>query len=253
MAAVRRLMTLAVLAVALAGTASCVDISGPVTPVTTPSATGSETASGAPGPSTVVTAATTPAAGASYPGTAQGYAEAVLQAWRIKQFTRLTDLTSPAVLTQLQTTGNIESDWSFVNCQGAAGSSYCQYLNGDGDSATLRLDNQLLGRAHAATEVKLDLTTYSNNAVEYVKAFIEAWRNANTKRMTTLANATEVTYFTHYAPPGAYSTCATLAGGTASVRVYNADGLNYTLNVSVATLGAKHAITGHATTPAACP
>ena len=246
MAAARRLMTLAVLAVALGATASCVDISGPVT---TPSSTASETAQ----PSTVASATTTPTAAASYPGTAQGYAEAVLQAWRIRQFTRLTDLASPEVLTQLQTTANIETDWSFVNCQGAAGSSYCQYVNGDGDSATLRLDNQLLGRAHAATEVKLDLTTYSNNAVEYVKAFIEAWRNANTKRMATLANATEVTYFTHYTPPGAYSTCATLAGGTANVRVYNPDGLNYTLTVSVATLGAKQAITGHATTPAACP
>lgn len=255
MAAARRLMTAAVLAVALAGTASCVDITGPATPVTTPSSTASDTASDTASetaePSTVVSGTTTPAA--SYPGTAQAYAEAVLLAWRIRQFTRLTDLTSPEVLAQLQTTANIEFDWSFINCQGAAGSSYCQYLNGDGDSATLRLNNQLLGRAHAATEVKLDRTTYSNNAVEYIKAFIEAWRNANTKRMAALASATEVTYFTHYTPPGAYSTCATLAGGTASVRVYNADGLNYTLTVSVATLGAKHAITGHASMPAACP
>ena len=250
MAAARRLVTLAVLAATLAATASCVEASGPVNPITTPSASASET----PTPSTVVTATSTPTtAVVAYPATAQGYAEAVLQAWRSRQFTRLTDLTTPEVLTQLQTTGNIETDWSFVNCQGAAGSSYCQYVNSDGDSATLRLNNQRLGTAHAATEVKLDLTTYSNNAVEYVKAFIEAWRNANTKRMATLANAAEVSYFTHYTPPGAYSTCATLAGGTANVRVYNPDGLNYTITVSVATLGAEHAITGHATTPAACP
>jgi hypothetical protein len=31
--------------------------------------------------------------------------------------------------------------------------------------------------------------------------------------------------------------------------VYNADGLNYTLTVAVATLGSKHAITGHAAWP----
>jgi hypothetical protein len=252
MAAARRLAVLAVLAATLVGTASCVDTSGPTT------ATPAVTASGSAEPSTVVTpdpavTTTAPAVGSSYPTSAQAYAEAVLQAWRLKQFTRVSDLTSATVLTQLQTTANIETDWSFVNCQGAAGSSYCLYLNGDGDAATLRLENQQLGRAHATTEVKLDLTTYSNNAVEYVKAFIEAWRTANTKRMGVLANTTEVAYFTHYAPPGAYSTCATLASGTASVRVYNADGLNYTLTVSVATLGAKHAITGHATTPAACP
>jgi hypothetical protein len=250
MAAARRLVALTLLAATLAGTASCVDTGGPLPPATTPSPTTSDT----PTPSSVVTATSTPTAAAtSYPATAQAYGEAVLQAWRLKQYTRLTDLAAPEALTQLQTTGNIETDWSLVNCQGAAGSSYCQYLNSDGDSATLRLDNQRLGRAHAATEVKLDLTTYSNNAIEYVKAFIEAWRNANTRRMATLGNPTEVSYFTHDTPPAAYSTCATLAGGTASVRVYNADGLNYTLTVSVATLGAKHAITGHVTTPAACP
>jgi hypothetical protein len=71
--------------------------------------------------------------------------------------------------------------------------------------------------------------------------------------MTVLANAAEVEYFTHYTPPGAYSTCATLSAGTASVRIYNSDGLNYTLTVAVATLGGKHAITGHAGTPASCP
>jgi hypothetical protein len=248
MAAARRLITLIVLAATLAGAASCVDTSGPTTPapaVSEPASPSSAEPSSPP---------TTPAAAApSYPSSAQGYAEAVLQAWRLRLFTRVSDLTTPEVLTQLQTTANIETDWSLVNCQGAAGSSYCQYLNGDGDSATLRLENQRLGTAHATTEVKLDLTTYSNNAVEYVKAFIEGWRNANIKRMTTLANQTEVEYFTHSTPPGTYSTCATLAGGTASVRVYNTDGLNYTLTVGVSALGTKHAITGHVTVPAACP
>lgn len=251
MAAARRLITLAVLAATLATTASCVDTSGPTTP-SPPAPTDSADPTSA-GPSSPATSTSAAAAAPSYPASAQGYAEAVLQAWRLRLFTRVSDLASPEVLTQLQTTANIETDWSLVNCQGAAGSSYCQYLNGDGDSATLRLDNQLLGKAHATTEVKLDLTTYSNNAVEYVKAFIEGWRNANTKRMATLANQPEVGYFTHYAPPGNYSTCATLAAGTASVRVYNSDGLNYTLTVAVALLGTKHAITGHALVAAACP
>ena len=40
---------------------------------------------------------------------------------------------------------------------------------------------------------------------------------------------------------------------TARVRVYHSDGLNYTVVVSVAALGGKHAITGHSETPAACP
>jgi hypothetical protein len=174
-------------------------------------------------------------------------------AWRTNQQTRLADLVTPTVLGQLQAAGTIEPNWAYIDCQGAAGSSYCRFLNADGDAVTLRLDHQLLGKAHATSEVKLDLTTYSNNAVEYVKAFVEAWRNANTQRMATLANQTEVDYFTHYVPPAAYLTCATFASGRASVRVYNVDGLNYTLDVTVAALGGKHAITGHSASPAACP
>jgi len=229
---------------------ACLNTEAPLTP--SPAVSASETAS-----PTATTAAPTksapPSPTASFPASARLYAEAVLLAWRTKQYGQLGELTTPAVLSQLQTTANVEPNWAYVNCQGAAGSSYCLFINGDGDAITLRLDNQLLGKARATTEVKLDQTTYSNNAVEYVKAFIEGWRNANTKRMAALANQGEVEYFTHYTPPGTYSTCATLSGGTASVRVYNSDGLNYTLTVSVATLGSKHAITGHAAVAAACP
>ena len=249
MAAARRLLSALMAAGVLVGATACLNTSGPATPVTTPSASSAEPTSTA-----VTTAATSSApAAASYPSTAQAYAEALLQAWRLRQFSRVGDLAVPEVLSQLQTAPDIETDWTFVKCEGAAGSSYCQYLNGDGDSATLRLSNQQLGKAHATTEVILDRTAYSNNAVEYVKAFVEAWRNGNPKRMETLANPTEVSYFTHYTPPETYSTCATLTAGTASVRVYSAAGLNYTITVAVATLGSKHAITGHASTPAACP
>jgi len=237
----------------LLAASACINAESPLTP--SPAVSGSESAGPASptaSPTKSATAAT-PSPTATFPASARLYAEAVLLAWRTKQYSQLSELTTTAVLSQLQTTANVEPNWTYVDCQGAAGSSYCLFINADGDAVTVRLDNQLIGRARAATEVKLDQTTYSNNAVEYVKAFIEAWRNANTKRMAALANQGEVDYFTHYTPPGAYSTCATLSGGIASVRVYNADGLNYTLTVAVATLGSKHAITGHAAVAAACP
>jgi hypothetical protein len=232
----------------LLGSAACVNSSGPVTP--SPSVTVSSE------PATTTTVAPTSAsatiASSVFPGTARLYAEAVLLAWRTNQQTRVTELVAPTVLSQLQTTTNAEPNWVYASCQGTAGSTYCQFLNGDGDAITLRLENQLLGKPRAVTEVKLDLTMYSNNAVEYVKSFIEAWRNANTKRMAVLANQSETEYFTHYTPPGTYSTCATLSGGVSNVRVYNADGLNYTLTIAVALLGGKHAITGHSATTPAC-
>ena len=242
----RRLITGVVAAgLVLLATAACANTANPA-----PSP--SVTTSAAPATSTAVPTSAAPTASAVFPSTARLYAEAVLLAWRMNQQTRVAELVAPTVLSQLQTTGNLEPNWAYGSCQGAAGSSYCQFVNGDGDAVTLRLENQLLGKPHATTEVKLDLTTYSNNAIEYVKAFIEAWRNANTKRMATLSNQAEVEYFTHYTPPGPYLICAVLSGFAASVRVYNADGLNYTLSVSVPTLGNKHAITGHSATPATC-
>jgi hypothetical protein len=229
------------------GATACTNTAGPVTPSPSPSTSSA--------PATTTSAAPTSAAPTptvSYPSTARLYAEAVLLAWRTNQRTRLAELVTPTVLSQLQTTSNVEPNWTYVSCEGTAGSTYCQFLNGDGDAVILRVENLSLGKPNATTEVKLDLTTYSNNAVEYVKAFIEAWRNANTRRMAILANQTEVEYFTHYTPPGTYSTCATFAAPTASVRVFNAEGLNYTLTVAVALLGEKHAILGHSATPASC-
>ncbi len=243
-----RLLSSLLAATVLLGLTACATNNAPVTA----SPTGSASPTAAP-TTAASTPSATPTASADFPSTARLYGEAVLLAWRSNQLTRLGDLVTSTVLSQLQSTGAIEPNWAYLECQGAAGSSYCQFRNGDGDAVTVRLDNQLLGKAHATTEVKLDLTTYSNNAVEYVKAFIEAWRNANTKRMATLANQTEVDYFTHYVPPETYSTCATITSGFANVRVYNADGLDYTLTIAVATLGNKHAITGHSATAAACP
>jgi hypothetical protein len=243
----RRLLTIVLAAgLVLLGSAACANSPGPVTP------SPSSTTSLAPATTSAGPTSAAPTASAAFPSSARLYAEAVLLAWRTNQQSRLAELVSPTVLSQLQTTTNVEPNWVYASCQGAAGSTYCQFLNGDGDAATLRLENQLVGEPHAATEVKLDLTTYSNNAVEYVKSFIEAWRNANTRRMAVLANQSEVEYFTHYTPPGTYSTCATLSGGITSVRVYNTDGLNYTLTLAVALLGGKHAITGHTATAPAC-
>ena len=125
----------------LLGSAACANSSGPVTP--NPSVTASSE------PATTTTAAPTSAsattASSVFPGTARLYAEAVLLAWRTNQQTRVAELVAPTVLIQLQTTTNAEPNWVYASCQGTAGSTYCQFLNGDGDAVTLRLDNQLVG------------------------------------------------------------------------------------------------------------
>jgi hypothetical protein len=135
--------------------------------------------------------------------------------------------------------------WNFQTCDGAAGSSYCSFASNDGDVITLRMVNTSLGKPHAVAEVKVDPTVYATNATEYAQAFIEAWRNANTRRMLALSSQAEVDYFTHYTPPDAYIVCGVQTGDAWSVRIYNVLGVNYVVRVADPILGNKHAITGH--------
>ena len=183
---------------------------------------------------------------AGYPAAARGYAEAVLAAWTLQQTGRLADLTTPPALQQLgQVTGEVDPNWIFQQCDGAAGSSYCAFANGDGDVVTVRVLNQYVGQAHAASEVKLDRTVYPADAKEYVKSFVEAWRNGNVKRMLALSGQSEVDYFRHYTPPDTYTVCGVLVGSVWQVRVYNPYGLNYLVKVAGSALGGRHAIAGH--------
>jgi hypothetical protein len=243
----RRIVASVVAGLLLLGFAACSRVNPQATPTpsTSPSSTPAATASA---PPTTAPPTTAPA----FPTTAPIYAEAVLLAWRTNNLPRLAQLVSPGVLSQLQAAKNVEPNWANPFCDGSTDSVFCVYYNGDGDVITLRVLDQLIGKPNAVIDVKLDRTTYSNNAIEYVKTFIEAWRQGNTKRLAALANPAEVEYFTHFTPPGPYSTCAVLSSPVANVRVYNAEGLNYTFTVSLLALGGKHAITGHAAAPAAC-
>ena len=211
------------------------------------SSSGVEGLGSSPGPDATTPPPTTSAA-PTYPGTARAYAEAVLTAWRLKQQTRLAELTTAEVEEQIiEVPGPPNQQWVYQNCDGAAGSSYCGFVNVDGDVITLRISNQLLGKPDATTEVKLDLTVYAPKATDYVKAFVEAWRNGNTRRMLALSSQAEVDYFTHYTPPSTYTVCSFKVGTVWQVRVYNSDGLSYLMKVTDAQLTKPHAITSHVT------
>ncbi len=105
-----------------------------------------------PSPSTKVSVA------AVYPAQGKAYAEAVIAAWKAKNLTRLGDLTTAQVQEQLiEIPGPPNMTWTYVMCDGAAGSQYCRFTNADGHKLTLRLVNEKLGQAHAATEVKYEM------------------------------------------------------------------------------------------------
>jgi len=222
----------------------------------TPQKTGAQV-----GQAPTTNAATTPPAAATatpateeFPKTARAYAESILAAWKQHQLEWLGDLTTPEVQEQIiEIPGPPNQSWTYHQCSNAAGSAHCEFFNADGDAIVLQMATALLGKAHAAIGVSLDLTEYSTNAVTYVKAFIDAWKAGNLPRMAILADQNEVEYFTHYTPPDAYSTCTDGAAGSTYVRVYNSDGLNYTLRVVNQELGKKHAIAEHSNVPAPCP
>jgi len=248
----RLALGLVIAATVLTGATACVDNGGSASPtgtatvVISPSPSGPTASANTGSP----TASATSTSALGYPSDARTYADAVLAAWKNGQQSRLADLSTATVVLQLQGTTGLDSNWSYVQCQGAAGSSFCQYFNNNGDAITIRVINQFLGQPHAVSEVQLDITKYETTADAYVKAFIEAWRSINPKRMSVLANDNEQQYFMHYTPPDTYSTCIHNTGGSVvDVRVYNAAGLNYTISVSVPTLGHAHAIVGH-TNPA---
>jgi hypothetical protein len=92
---------------------------------------------------------------AGYPAAAKAYAEAVLAAWKAKNWPRAADLTSAQIEEQLmEIPGPPNMTWTFVMCDGAMGSSYCQFTNAEGHNVTVRVTNEKLGQAHAVSEVK---------------------------------------------------------------------------------------------------
>ena len=232
---------------ALSLTGCGLDVTGPnPTPdlSLTPTASASAPTTATPAPPVADTTTSTAPAAPTYPGTARAYAEAVLAAWKLKQISKLGDLTTALVQDQIiSIPAPINHVWTYQGCDGAAGSSYCAFVNNDGDVITLRITNSLLGKAHAATEVKLDQTEYSSDAKQYVQAFVEAWRNANTKRMLALSDQSVVDYFTHYTPPDTYQVCSRLLSSVWRVRIYNSDGLNYRIMIADTARGKPHAIT----------
>jgi hypothetical protein len=128
-----------------------------------------------------------------YPDTAEEYAKAVMAALDADEWDRFGDLTTPETFDQLvELPASVDDDWSFHRCDGAAGSSYCSFINDDGDALAIRISHALLGEPHAATDVVLDSTEYPHDGITYVKEFISAWQFGNTVRMHKLSSASVI-------------------------------------------------------------
>ena len=179
----------------------------------------------------------------SYPDSAQEYAQAVMDAWAGDSPSWLEALTSEGAYNEIfDHPGSPNDDWTFLRCDGAAGSYYCPFTNPDGDTLTVRVRNELVGQAHAATGVQYDPTVYPLVARLYVEEFIEAWQFGNAARMVKLSSSAVVNEV-----PGAPTTAVTYpepdccGGGLIQIKaVWN--GSTKIFDVGTTKLGGPNAI-----------
>lgn len=190
---------------------------------------------------TTAAAPTTPAL--TFPADAKAYALKLITAWATKDDPTLKQLADPTTLTKINGYGHINVGWTYITCEGAAGSSYCRFSNASGDELIIRLVNQFLGGPHAVNDATLDKISFPNDPVAYVTAFVTAWQHGNTSRMLAYSNSTVKNIITHYTPPDTFLTCTgDSSSGHQHIRVYNTDGLDYTFTVASPMLGQAHAI-----------
>jgi hypothetical protein len=138
----------------------------------------------------------------------------------------------------------VNDNWTYLRCDGTAGSSYCSFTNADGDQLTLRVSHPLLGKAHAAIEVSLDKTEYPSEGVAYVKEFVAAWQFGNTARMLKLSTPGVVAAVK--APPVSptYPEPTCCGGGLLQVKVHWS-GATARFDVGTTKLSGPNAIVGY--------
>jgi hypothetical protein len=184
---------------------------------------------------------------AGFPSDARLYAEAVLAAWGGNQSARLADLTSaPANQKLAAMPGPPNMHWTFVDCDGAAGSSYCSFYNDSGETILVRLTNQGLGSPHAVTDATL--SGLPEDGVEYTREFVRAWQRADHTRMLQLGTQNVVDSLKELAaaPQNPTFTIDSGGGGLLVVKVASTDGFSIFLQIGTTLLGQQHAIVGYA-------
>ncbi len=213
-----------------------------------PTATASPTAS--PTPTATATPTTKPP---SYPKTAQGYAQAGLDAYTKHNTARLTDLTSAAGKITFDNIHPTNSHWHYHDCQGAAGSSYCTFDNDNGDRLQIQVDNTALGGPHGLIGTVLDVTMFDTDAHAYVNTFMQAFYDKNTYRMKALSNGTITSFYLTLGQQGSWMLDPPQgAAGSSYVHITNLDGFDQWLRLENDKLGSKHAIVAHCDSPGAC-
>jgi hypothetical protein len=170
---------------ALAGCAKSQTGSGANNPTATSSGAGSL------GDSGNQSAPPTPAA-PTYPSTAAAYAQAGVAAYVNHDAARLDQLevAGGQLHTMAGCNGCYNTAFALVNCQGAAGSSYCLFFNAVGDELNVHLQNDLLGSPDAIVAGSIfSPITFPSDDKAYAQEALNAWLSKNDARLKLLTQA----------------------------------------------------------------
>jgi hypothetical protein len=153
------------------------------------SATGTATGVGSLGTAAPTRPASTPPPAATYPNSAEDYAKAAVAAWSGRDLTRLDQLEvqDGELHTLYHCNGCYDIHFTLVNCEGAAGSSYCLFFNNVGDSLRLRLVNQFLGQPRAIGNGSIwEPIMFPSDNKAYAQEALDAWQAGNDNRLKLL-------------------------------------------------------------------
>src|SRR5262245_25976352 len=185
------------------GTGQLGQISGPVT---SPGVNGSGGPNCGPSgrptatPSTPATPHTSPPVSHAYP---TDYANAVLLAWGAKDKPYLTLLTSSSTANQMLGWGNINTHWTLITSEGAAGSSYTMFYNNGGDYIVVRTVNPMSSahQWHAGSIEKWDQMSFPADPTDYAKKLVSGWMTGNKPRLDYLGTTALTTLLQGKTPP----------------------------------------------------
>jgi hypothetical protein len=125
----------------------------------------------------------------TFPSSAEAYAQAGVAAWVGHDIARLNQLEVAGGLIHglAGCDGCYNLAFTFKNCQGAAGSSYCLFFNEVGDELTMHLQNSLLGAPQAiVTGSTFAQITFPSDNRAYAQEALNAWLSQNDARLKLL-------------------------------------------------------------------